>query len=266
MGDSRGIMFVVAYSDRSGAEPECKTGRQHRTRSLRYTISMGAEAELRRRMPSVFSPSTCGPSGSVVFIQSALPIIFSPSRPAILSLTLWQAADRPILVGWTIGLVVIAAGRACWSGASPRAPHDSLACGDGAHLRHLIIVVDVLVGIGPSPPPTPDRARRRLTFVMLMAAATGQLFGPSGHRCHRSAGVDIADHDSRSRSRQTVSLRACVRCRHVPGRELSIDQDSQLLLQPQLPSLVRAAAGERTRRAARAHRLSHCNYQPSSIL
>jgi diguanylate cyclase (GGDEF)-like protein len=40
-----------------------------------------------------------------VFIQSVLPIVFSPLAAIILSLTLWNHVDRQILTWWTAGLV-----------------------------------------------------------------------------------------------------------------------------------------------------------------
>jgi diguanylate cyclase (GGDEF)-like protein len=40
-----------------------------------------------------------------VFIQSVLPIVFSPLSAAILSLTLWNHVDRKLLAWWTAGLV-----------------------------------------------------------------------------------------------------------------------------------------------------------------
>jgi diguanylate cyclase (GGDEF)-like protein len=43
-----------------------------------------------------------------VFIQSALPIVFSPISALILSLTLWGAVDHRVLTWWTAGLVAMA--------------------------------------------------------------------------------------------------------------------------------------------------------------
>jgi diguanylate cyclase (GGDEF)-like protein len=42
-----------------------------------------------------------------VFIQSALPIVFSPVAAIILSLTLWHAVDHQLLIGWTSVLVAL---------------------------------------------------------------------------------------------------------------------------------------------------------------
>jgi len=42
-----------------------------------------------------------------VFIQSALPIVFSPISALILSLTLWNAVDHRVLTWWTAGLVAL---------------------------------------------------------------------------------------------------------------------------------------------------------------
>jgi diguanylate cyclase (GGDEF)-like protein len=42
-----------------------------------------------------------------VFIQSALPIVFSPLAAIILSLTLWEAVDQRLLTWWTGGLVAL---------------------------------------------------------------------------------------------------------------------------------------------------------------
>jgi hypothetical protein len=42
-----------------------------------------------------------------VFIQSALPIVFSPLAAIVLSLTLWNSTDRNTLIWWTAGLVAL---------------------------------------------------------------------------------------------------------------------------------------------------------------
>jgi len=42
-----------------------------------------------------------------VFIQSALPIVFSPLAAVILSVTLWAAVDHRLLTWWTAGLIAI---------------------------------------------------------------------------------------------------------------------------------------------------------------
>jgi diguanylate cyclase (GGDEF)-like protein len=42
-----------------------------------------------------------------VFIQSALPIVFSPLAAIVLSLTLWNAVDQRLLTWWTAGLVAL---------------------------------------------------------------------------------------------------------------------------------------------------------------
>jgi len=42
-----------------------------------------------------------------VFIQSALPIVFSPVAAAILSITLWTSVDHALLVRWTAGLIAL---------------------------------------------------------------------------------------------------------------------------------------------------------------
>ena len=45
-----------------------------------------------------------------VFIQSALPIVFSPVAAAILSLTLWHVVSHRVLLWWTGALVALCAG------------------------------------------------------------------------------------------------------------------------------------------------------------
>ena len=42
-----------------------------------------------------------------VFIQSALPIVFSPLSAIILSFTLWNSVDRQVLTWWTAGLLAL---------------------------------------------------------------------------------------------------------------------------------------------------------------
>jgi diguanylate cyclase (GGDEF)-like protein len=42
-----------------------------------------------------------------VFIQSALPIVFSPIAALILSITLWHDVDHPLLMRWTAGLIAL---------------------------------------------------------------------------------------------------------------------------------------------------------------
>jgi diguanylate cyclase (GGDEF)-like protein len=42
-----------------------------------------------------------------VFIQSALPIVFSPVAATILSITLWSAVDHALLTRWTAGLIAL---------------------------------------------------------------------------------------------------------------------------------------------------------------
>src|SRR5688500_11956307 len=55
-----------------------------------------------------------------VFIQSTLPIIFSPVSAAILSLTLWPAVDHDRLLIFTVGLVLIAIQRVLMTRAFPK--------------------------------------------------------------------------------------------------------------------------------------------------
>jgi hypothetical protein len=49
-----------------------------------------------------------------VFIQSALPIVFSPLSALILSLTLWNAVDQRVLTWWTAGW-----SRCAWCASAP---------------------------------------------------------------------------------------------------------------------------------------------------
>src|ERR1043165_7209778 len=42
-----------------------------------------------------------------VFIQSALPIVFSPIAAVILSATLWNTVDHALLTSWTAGLIAL---------------------------------------------------------------------------------------------------------------------------------------------------------------
>jgi len=42
-----------------------------------------------------------------VFIQSALPIVFSPLAAVILSVSLWNAVEHRLLMWWTAGLVAL---------------------------------------------------------------------------------------------------------------------------------------------------------------
>ena len=117
-----------------------------------------------------------------VFIQSALPIIFSPLAAAILSLTLWQAADRPLLVGWTIGLVVIAAGRVMLVGRFARAPQDSV---DVRRWERIfvtsIVVVDVWWGIGAVALLPTGLTERAVVFTFVMLMAGGHTASYSAH-------------------------------------------------------------------------------------
>src|SRR3982751_1193354 len=42
-----------------------------------------------------------------VFIQSALPIVFSPIAAVVLSVTLWGAVDHTLLTRWAAGLIAL---------------------------------------------------------------------------------------------------------------------------------------------------------------
>src|SRR5262245_61600583 len=104
-----------------------------------------------------------------VFIQSALPMFFSPIGGAILSLALWKSVDHGRLVFWTAGLAVIALIRLTLVRAYPSVTPSAL------HVRRWeltfvlsILLVDLWWGVGallllPAAP-----AERALVFAFVM--------------------------------------------------------------------------------------------------
>src|SRR4051812_10419135 len=55
-------------------------------------------------------------------IQSPIPIFFSPLAASILAAVLWQPAERRLLIGWPLGLLVIAVIRVLLIRAFPGSP------------------------------------------------------------------------------------------------------------------------------------------------
>src|SRR5688500_17055969 len=118
-----------------------------------------------------------------VFIQSTLPIIFSPVSAVILSTTLWHSVDRRRLVIFTIGLVLIAILRVLMTRAFPN-PVPA-----GAALRRWeriyiasIMVVDLWWGFGVLflllPGATTESA---IVFCFVMLMAGGHTASYSAH-------------------------------------------------------------------------------------
>ena len=107
-----------------------------------------------------------------VFIQSALPMFFSPIGGAILSLALWNCVARNRLVFWTAGLVVIALVRLTLVRAYPSVTPGARQVRQWERTFVLsIVVVDLWWGVGALLllPATPAESALVFAFVMLMA-------------------------------------------------------------------------------------------------
>jgi diguanylate cyclase (GGDEF)-like protein len=125
-----------------------------------------------------------------VFIQSLLPIIFSPLAAAILSLALWNDVNHTLLVTWTGGLVAIALVRGLLIRQFSRLPPEQQ---DVKRWERVfvtsIMAVDLWWGIGallllPSTP-----AERALVFSFVMLMAGGHTASYSAHPATVTLGV-----------------------------------------------------------------------------
>jgi diguanylate cyclase (GGDEF)-like protein len=117
-----------------------------------------------------------------VFIQSAIPILFSPLAASLLSAALWHAVDHARLLVWTIGLAVIAAGRVALVRGYP-AQTPSVAAVRRWELTFVlsILLVDLWWGVGvlfllPAGP-----AEQALAFCFLMLMAGGHSASYAAH-------------------------------------------------------------------------------------
>jgi diguanylate cyclase (GGDEF)-like protein len=124
------------------------------------------------------------------FIQSPLPMLFSPMSAATLCLALWNSADRKALSVWAVGTAVIAAARVLLVRTYPK---DSPAASAVARWERAfvasIVVVDLWWGLGclvilPEP-----LASQVLVFSFLMLMAGGHAASYAAHAVTVSLGV-----------------------------------------------------------------------------
>ena len=117
-----------------------------------------------------------------VFIQSALPIIFSPVAAAILSATLWTAANRRLLVGWTGGLFILAAFRAILVRAFGRVDQtvDAVRRWERLFVAS-IVIVDLWWGVGAVLLLPGGLTERAVIFSFVMLMAGGHTASYSAH-------------------------------------------------------------------------------------
>ncbi|HTJ46404.1 MAG TPA: GGDEF domain-containing protein [Kofleriaceae bacterium] len=118
-----------------------------------------------------------------VFIQSALPILFSPVAASLLAFTIWSWVDHTRLVVWTIGLAVIACGRVALVRTYPAvSPSASRVRAWERTFVGSILLVDLWWGIGALTLLVPDQpAERALVFSFLMMMAGGHSSSYAAH-------------------------------------------------------------------------------------
>ncbi len=112
-----------------------------------------------------------------IFVQSALPIFFSPVGAGILPLAIWDMGDRQRLLYWNAGMILLALGRLALLMAFPRR-RDS-----GPDMRWWekafgasIVIVGLWWGLGGLAPLVPDSPHQQaivFAFLILMAGGTG---------------------------------------------------------------------------------------------
>src|SRR5262245_56263946 len=117
-----------------------------------------------------------------VFIQSALPIVFSPVAAAILSVTLWYAANRQLLIRWTAGLVLIAVGRIVLVRLYGRVAEteDAVRRWERIFVAS-IVIVDLWWGIGAVMLMPAGLTERACVFSFVMLMAGGHTASYSAH-------------------------------------------------------------------------------------
>ena len=118
-----------------------------------------------------------------VFVQSAVPIFFSPLAAAILSLALWKVVDHGLLVGWTIGLLVIAVIRVVLIRSFPQSAADESQVKRWERIFvSSIVAVDLWWGFGALFLLVPDaHAERGLVFCFVMLMAGGHSASYAAH-------------------------------------------------------------------------------------
>ncbi len=118
-----------------------------------------------------------------VFIQSALPILFSPLAATLLSAALWHAVAHVRLLVWTIGLAVIAVARVALIRTYP-AQTPSVAAVKRWEKTFVasILLVDLWWGFGALFLLVPDaQGERALVFCFLMLMAGGHSASYAAH-------------------------------------------------------------------------------------
>ncbi len=117
-----------------------------------------------------------------VFIQSAIPILFSPLAATLLSAALWPSVGHLRLLVWTLGLVVIAAGRVALIRTYPAAT-PSVAAVKRWELTFVIsiLVVDLWWGGGALTLLGSSQGDRALVFCFLMLMAGGHSASYAAH-------------------------------------------------------------------------------------
>jgi diguanylate cyclase (GGDEF)-like protein len=118
-----------------------------------------------------------------VFVQSAIPIFFSPAAAALLSFALWDVVSRARLVAFTGGLTLIAVLRVTLVRSFPKATTDVLLVKRWEQIFVAsIVLVDLFWGIGGLFLLVPDSlAYRGLVFTFLMLMAGGHSASYSAH-------------------------------------------------------------------------------------
>src|SRR4051812_10180848 len=118
-----------------------------------------------------------------VFIQSAIPILFSPLAATLLSAALWHVVDHVRLLVWTIGVAAIAVGRVALIRTYP-AETPTVAVVKRWEMTFIasILLVDLWWGIGALFLLVPDaQGERALVFCFLMLMAGGHSASYAAH-------------------------------------------------------------------------------------
>jgi diguanylate cyclase (GGDEF)-like protein len=118
-----------------------------------------------------------------VFIQSAIPILFSPLAATLLTVTIWDAVAHARLLIWTIGLALIALGRVALIRTYPKtAPGPGRVRAWERTFVASILLVDLWWGLGALTLLVPDApAERALVFSFLMMMAGGHSASYAAH-------------------------------------------------------------------------------------
>ena len=126
-----------------------------------------------------------------VFIQSPLPMMFSPAAGLLLLYAVWSDVPHDRLIAWCAGLAVIAAVRVGLIGAFPKSnPGPTLVARWERIFVTSIVLVDAWWGVGAPFLLAPHQpAQQALVFCFLMLMAGGHMASYAAHPLTVTLGV-----------------------------------------------------------------------------